>query len=90
MFIDSSSSSATQAEKEEVDSRSIYVGNVRFYCPLRLVAMSYLKGSSSIVWYFLTDEFLVALFIWIDLFLYYPLFKIHFVAMHILSYTMTF
>ncbi|KAH9770428.1 polyadenylate-binding protein 1 [Citrus sinensis] len=27
---DSSSTSATQAEKEEVDSRSIYVGNVRF------------------------------------------------------------
>ena len=26
---DSSSTSATQAEKEEVDSRSIYVGNVR-------------------------------------------------------------
>lgn len=27
---DSSGSAATQAEKEEVDSRSIYVGNVRF------------------------------------------------------------
>lgn len=30
MFIESSGPSATQAEKEEVDSRSIYVGNVRF------------------------------------------------------------
>lgn len=29
MYEDSSSASATQAEKEEVDSRSIYVGNVR-------------------------------------------------------------
>lgn len=29
MYEDSSGSSATQAEKEEVDSRSIYVGNVR-------------------------------------------------------------
>lgn len=29
MFEDSSSTSATQAEKEEVDARSIYVGNVR-------------------------------------------------------------
>ena len=31
MYEDSSGASATQAEKEEVDSRSIYVGNVRFY-----------------------------------------------------------
>ena len=31
MYEDSSGTSATQAEKEEVDSRSIYVGNVRFY-----------------------------------------------------------
>nr|2M70_A Chain A, Poly(A)-binding protein 1 [Citrus sinensis] len=29
---DSSSTSATQAEKEEVDSRSIYVGNVDYAC----------------------------------------------------------
>lgn len=29
IYEDSSSASATQAEKEEVDSRSIYVGNVR-------------------------------------------------------------
>ena len=29
MHEDSSSASVTQAEKEEVDSRSIYVGNVR-------------------------------------------------------------
>lgn len=34
---DSSGTSATQAEKEEVDSRSIYVGNVRFYDPLSLL-----------------------------------------------------
>lgn len=29
MYEDSSGGSATQAEKEEVDARSIYVGNVR-------------------------------------------------------------
>ena len=33
MYKDTSSGSATQAEKEEVDLRSIYVGNVRFYNP---------------------------------------------------------
>ncbi|GFY82020.1 polyadenylate-binding protein 1 [Actinidia rufa] len=32
MYKDSSSGSATQAEKEEVDSRSIYVGNVDYAC----------------------------------------------------------
>lgn len=30
---DSTGASASQAEKEEVDSRSIYVGNVRFTNP---------------------------------------------------------
>lgn len=35
MYEDSSGASATQAEKEEVDSRSKYVGNVRFYTFLR-------------------------------------------------------
>lgn len=30
MFEDSTAASASQAEKEEVDARSIYVGNVRF------------------------------------------------------------
>ena len=33
VYEDSSSASATQEEKEEVDSRSIYVGNVRFINP---------------------------------------------------------
>ncbi|KAE9465082.1 hypothetical protein C3L33_03020, partial [Rhododendron williamsianum] len=32
MYEDSSGASATQAEKEEVDSRSIYVGNVDYAC----------------------------------------------------------
>ncbi|KAF3953491.1 hypothetical protein CMV_021079 [Castanea mollissima] len=32
MYEDSSGSSATQAEKEEVDARSIYVGNVDYAC----------------------------------------------------------
>ncbi|PSR93283.1 Polyadenylate-binding protein [Actinidia chinensis var. chinensis] len=32
MYEDSSGTSATQAEKEEVDSRSIYVGNVDYAC----------------------------------------------------------
>lgn len=31
MLKDSSDGSVTQAEKEEVDSRSIYVGNVRIF-----------------------------------------------------------
>lgn len=34
LFEDSPSGSATQAEKEEVDSRSIYVGNVRVNYPV--------------------------------------------------------
>jgi hypothetical protein len=41
MCEDSPGASATQAEKEEVDSRSIYVGNVRVYYPF-LFILSYL------------------------------------------------
>lgn len=36
-YEDSSGASATQAEKEEVDSRSIYVGNVRFINPFQFL-----------------------------------------------------
>lgn len=39
MYQDSSSAAVTQAEKEEVDSRSIYVGNVRFSCPLSSLSL---------------------------------------------------
>ncbi len=45
MYEDSSSTSATQAEKEEVDARSIYVGNVRFQQSLScLISISMLPN----------------------------------------------
>lgn len=49
MYKDSSGSSATQAEKEEVDSRSIYVGNVRF---IPLIDVIYVFSSRNMEYYF--------------------------------------